>query len=26
VPIWKHEHYADGTVTWVDPTATLQHA
>jgi molybdopterin synthase catalytic subunit len=26
VPIWKREHYADGTVTWVDPTATLQHA
>jgi molybdopterin synthase catalytic subunit len=25
VPIWKREHYADGTVTWVDPTATLQH-
>lgn len=26
VPIWKREHYADGTVTWVDPTATMQHA
>ena len=26
VPIWKREHYADGTVAWVDPTATLQHA
>ena len=26
VPIWKREHYADGTVTWGDPTATLQHA
>ncbi|HKT61131.1 MAG TPA: molybdenum cofactor biosynthesis protein MoaE [Gemmatimonadales bacterium] len=26
VPIWKREHFADGTVTWVDPTATLQHA
>ena len=26
VPIWKREYYADGTVTWVDPTATLQHA
>jgi len=26
VPIWKREHYADGAVTWVDPTATLQHA
>jgi molybdopterin synthase catalytic subunit len=21
VPIWKHEHYADGTSDWVDPTA-----
>ena len=21
VPIWKCEHYADGTVAWVDPTA-----
>ncbi len=21
VPIWKKEHYADGTVDWVDPTA-----
>jgi molybdopterin synthase catalytic subunit len=21
VPIWKREHYADGTVGWVDPTA-----
>jgi molybdopterin synthase catalytic subunit len=20
VPIWKREHYADGTVDWVDPT------
>ncbi len=20
VPIWKREHYADGTVAWVDPT------
>ena len=20
VPIWKKEHYADGTVDWVDPT------
>ena len=20
VPIWKREHYADGTVGWVDPT------
>ena len=26
VPIWKREHYADGTVTWVDPTAKLQRA
>ena len=26
VPIWKREYYADGTVVWVDPTATLQHA
>jgi len=26
VPIWKREHYADGTITWVDPTATLRHA
>lgn len=26
VPIWKREHYADGSVAWVDPTATLQHA
>jgi molybdopterin synthase catalytic subunit len=26
VPIWKREHYADGTATWVDPTAALQHA
>lgn len=22
VPIWKREHYADGTVEWVDPTAS----
>lgn len=22
VPIWKREHYADGTAGWVDPTAT----
>ncbi|AHG90840.1 molybdopterin biosynthesis MoaE protein [Gemmatirosa kalamazoonensis] len=21
VPIWKREHFADGTVEWVDPTA-----
>jgi len=26
VPVWKREHYADGTVAWVDPTAALQHA
>jgi molybdopterin synthase catalytic subunit len=26
VPIWKREHYADGTVAWVDPTAAVQHA
>jgi len=26
VPVWKREHYADGTVLWVDPTANLQHA
>lgn len=26
VPVWKREHYADGTVTWVDPTASLQPA
>ncbi|MEP6687783.1 MAG: molybdenum cofactor biosynthesis protein MoaE [Gemmatimonadales bacterium] len=25
VPVWKREHYADGTVTWVDPTAAMQH-
>ncbi|MBA3497123.1 MAG: molybdenum cofactor biosynthesis protein MoaE [Gemmatimonadales bacterium] len=25
VPVWKREFYADGTVAWVDPTATLQH-
>lgn len=22
VPIWKREHFADGTVAWVDPTGT----
>lgn len=22
VPIWKREHYADGSVEWVDPTAS----
>ena len=25
VPVWKREHYVDGTVVWVDPTAALQH-
>lgn len=24
VPVWKRERYADGSVLWVDPTATLQ--
>lgn len=23
VPIWKREHYADGSVAWVDPTGAL---
>ena len=23
VPIWKREHYADGTRQWVDPSATV---
>ena len=23
VPVWKREHFADGTVAWVDPTAPL---
>ena len=23
VPIWKREHYADGTRQWVDPTASV---
>lgn len=26
VPIWKRESYADGTVSWVDPTAAMQRA
>jgi molybdopterin synthase catalytic subunit len=26
VPIWKREHYADGTREWVDPTRTSQAA
>lgn len=25
VPIWKLEHYVDGTREWVDPTAKAQH-
>lgn len=24
VPIWKREHYADGTVEWVDPTKQIE--
>ena len=24
VPIWKREHYADGTREWVDPTAPVE--
>lgn len=24
VPIWKREHYADGTRAWVDPTAATK--
>jgi molybdopterin synthase catalytic subunit len=24
VPIWKREHYVDGTTEWVDPTRTHQ--
>jgi len=24
VPIWKREHYADGGLEWVDPTATSE--
>jgi molybdopterin synthase catalytic subunit len=24
VPIWKREHYADGTVEWVDPTGSTR--
>ncbi len=23
LPIWKREHYADGSLEWVDPTASL---
>lgn len=26
VPIWKREHYADGTREWVDPTAAAPNA
>ena len=26
VPIWKREHYADGSLEWVDPTARPQEA
>ena len=26
VPVWKREHYADGTALWVEPTAKLQPA
>jgi molybdopterin synthase catalytic subunit len=26
VPIWKREHYIDGTREWVDPTATIERA
>ncbi len=26
VPIWKMEHYADGTRSWVDPTSTQAEA
>jgi molybdopterin synthase catalytic subunit len=22
VPVWKREHYADGSREWVDPTAS----
>jgi molybdopterin synthase catalytic subunit len=22
VPIWKREHYTDGTREWIDPTAS----
>jgi molybdopterin synthase catalytic subunit len=24
VPIWKKEHYADGTREWVDPTRAAE--
>ena len=26
VPIWKREHYVDGTREWIDPTAKTDHA
>ncbi len=26
VPIWKREHYTDGTREWIDPTAKADHA
>lgn len=26
VPIWKREHYVDGTREWLDPTASLRRA
>jgi molybdopterin synthase catalytic subunit len=26
VPIWKREHYTDGTREWIDPTATREKA
>lgn len=26
VPIWKREHFADGTTAWVDPTSGGAHA
>ena len=26
VPIWKREHYVDGTREWVDPTRKAEHA
>ena len=26
VPIWKREHYTDGTREWIDPTATREQA
>jgi molybdopterin synthase catalytic subunit len=24
VPIWKREHYVDGTREWIDPTRSAQ--